>query len=813
MNQSKESLRSIYYPFLQGGGDMGILIRGLNWVDTPLGDPSGWSQALRQNVNMMLATNFPMLICWGDNYTQLYNDAFRPILGESKHPEAMGGSAKMTYAEIWDTIGPMFEGVIAGTPVGFPDFMVVLNRYGYPEDCYFDFSYSPIQDDDGIIKGVRVICVETTEKVRALENLKAQQENIRNMVLQAPVGMCIVQGDPLRVEEVNDLFLEIVGKTRRQMLLAPYWEVNAEAAPYYEPITRRVMETGETYRAKEHKVMLIRKGKSEDVHVDFVYEPMKNADGKVDGIMIVAIEVTEKIIARDKMQIINESLAAANDELTATNEELKTTQEKLENLVTGLAESDARFRSLVQQAPVAIFILKGREQRIEAMNDRMFKMLGKCSDIIGKTYIEALPEFEGQPFFQLIDDVFASGRPFYGNEILAKIEHNGQIKEGYYNFIYEPIKDEQGITNSVMCVSIDVTEQVNARKKVEQAEQNLRMAIDAAELGSYSINTEDRIFVTSPRLKEFFGFEPDEDVPYEAAISQIHEDYRQQAADLVEAAITKGARFDMEYPVIGHNDGKIRWVRGIGTLQHGSDGKSYFTGVLHDISEKKQDEIRKNDFIGMVSHELKTPLTSLSAYLQVLQQKAKKDEDSFSIKALDQSVKQTRKMTAMINGFLNVSRLESGKMHIDKQRFDIAGLMKEIEAETLAMTTSHAFVFEPVEEIFVCADREKIGHVISNFLSNAVKYSKLGSTIQVACVNVDGNAQVSVGDKGIGIGPNDLDQLFTRYYRVAATSHVSGFGIGLYLSSEIITRHNGHIWAESELDKGSIFYFTLPLAG
>ena len=98
---------------------------------------------------------------------------------------------------------------------------------------------------------------------------------------------------------------------------------------------------------------------------------------------------------------------------------------------------------------------------------------------------------------------------------------------------------------------------------------------------------------------------PDEELPYEAAINQIHPDYRQAAADMVEASFTKGVRFDMEYPVVGFHDGKIRWVKGLGTVQHDSTGKNaYFTGVLHEISERKQDELRKNDFIGMASHEL-----------------------------------------------------------------------------------------------------------------------------------------------------------------------------------------------------------------
>jgi len=255
--------------------------------------------------------------------------------------------------------------------------------------------------------------------------------------------------------------------------------------------------------------------------------------------------------------------------------------------------------------------------------------------------------------------------------------------------------DPSGAFSAFTGVVMDITEQYLAAKKVERAEESLRMAIDAAELGTYYINATDRIFVASPKLKEFFGFLADEEVPYDAAINQIHPDYRQQAADLVEAAFTKGTRFDLEYPIIGHHDGKIRWVRGIGEMQH-SDGKDYFTGVLHEITEKKLDELRKNDFIGMVSHELKTPLTSLNAYLQMLQQKARKSGDDFTGNTMDQSLKQVKKMNTMINGFLNVSRLESGKIHIEKKLFDMAELVRETEAETILVNSSHTFIFHPV---------------------------------------------------------------------------------------------------------------------
>ena len=170
-------------------------------------------------------------------------------------------------------------------------------------------------------------------------------------------------------------------------------------------------------------------------------------------------------------------------------------------------------------------------------------------------------------------------------------------------------------------------------------------------------------------------------------------------------------------------------------------------------------------------------------------------------------------MTKLVNGFLNVSRLEAGKIYIEKSRFDMADLLKEAEHEAEAMITSHRLIFHPVEPTQVIADKDKIGQVINNLISNAVKYSYIGSTITVACIQKDGKTQVSVKDEGIGIKPEDKDKLFERYYRANNTTTISvaGFGIGLYLCAEIIQRHDGSIWIESEEGKGSTFFFCLPV--
>jgi len=154
--------------FLRGGGEMGELIRAKDWSKTSLGDPAGWPQSLQTMVGVMLDNPFGMYIAWGNQYIQIYYDGYRPILGANKHPQALGISTRETFSEIWDNIiGSMFDDVMKGKAVGYPDLMLPLNRNGFTEECYFDFSYSPIRKDDGEVGGVLVTVVETTEKKKA----------------------------------------------------------------------------------------------------------------------------------------------------------------------------------------------------------------------------------------------------------------------------------------------------------------------------------------------------------------------------------------------------------------------------------------------------------------------------------------------------------------------------------------------------------------------------------------------------------------------------------------------------------------------
>jgi len=357
-------------------------------------------------------------------------------------------------------------------------------------------------------------------------------------------------------------------------------------------------------------------------------------------------------------------------------------------------------------------------------------------------------------------------------------------------------------------------ELISAQHKIEEGQVAFRLAVNAANFGTWFINSVTREFETDVRLKELLGYYPEETLSIEQALAQITEEYRAYVATKLENALYNNGDYDVTYPVIGLHDQRLRWLRAIGNLKVDPSGAfSAFTGLVMDITEQKQDEIRKNDFIGMVSHELKTPLTSIKGYIQILLSRLKKQEDEFILGALQKANGQITKMTGMINGFLNISRLESGKIHIDYQVFDLALLIRESEEESLATISSHTIIYEPVESIVVNADRDKIGQVIHNLISNATKYSPQGTTIHVACVMVNGLANITVKDQGMGIKPDDIDKIFDRYYRVDGDHmfSISGFGIGLYLCAEIIHRHDGQIWVKSEFGKGSAFGFSLPI--
>ncbi|HWH61657.1 MAG TPA: PAS domain S-box protein [Ginsengibacter sp.] len=244
--------------------------------------------------------------------------------------------------------------------------------------------------------------------------------------------------------------------------------------------------------------------------------------------------------------------------------------------------------------------------------------------------------------------------------------------------------------------------------------------------------------------------------------------------------------------------------------------------IARDITEKIETEKQrllytkklqqlneyKDEFMAMASHELKTPLTIIKANLELLLLKMQKDANSFFV---EKTLKQVNKLDNLINDLLDVSKIQSGKLELKLADFNMNILLKDIISNIQFTTLIRIILKENSSKVSAYGDQDRIGLVITNLINNAIKYAPNSKEIVIDTFKSDDVITVTIKDNGIGIPREELINIFSRFYRVPGlNSTFSGSGIGLYISSEIIRRHGGKIWAESELDKGSTFYFSIP---
>jgi hypothetical protein len=641
--------------FLRGGGEMGQLIRDYNWSSSGLGDPDTWPENLKVTLNLLLNSKFPMFLWWGPDFICFYNDAYRPSLGmDGKHPGILGMPGAKAWPEIWSYINPMIGKIWSGGESIFQeDLLLPIYRNGAMEDVFWTFSYGPVIDEEGLIAGVLVICSETTQKVNLLRHLQVSERRFQSLIRDATVGIIVVYGQNCNVEVVNAAYCKLIGRTVPDLIERPLFQIIPEAEEEFLPIIENVRITGQPVYLYQHPYFVYKNNNKISGYLDIVYQPYKEMDDKITGVMIL------------------------------------------------------------------------------------------CQD---------------------------------------------------------------------------VTDQVNARKATETTLDQLRLSKEAAQLGMFDMDLEKGTMEWDKRCRTLFGITHSAPVTYEHDfVHGLHPDDRGRIIKIIDdlfiRSISNGI-YDVEYRTVGAEDGRVRWVRAKGQVYFNSlDIPVRFIGSVLDITDQKVNETRKNDFIAMVSHELKTPLTSLTAYIQLLLSNAQESSTPFDSDILVRANVQAKKMNGLINGFLNLSRLESGRLDLHMKIFPIDELIKIVVDDLIVGREDPNIEFLPCAKIIVRADREKIESVITNLLSNALKYSPKGAKITVMCRRDNSDVTISVQDRGIGINAADMPHIFDRFYRIESqrTRDISGFGIGLYLSAEIVKLHGGRIWAESEYGKGSTFYITLPI--
>lgn len=825
------------YPFLQGGGEMGTIIRNYNWADTTLGTPDQWPYILRASVSNMLNTGLPMLVLWGNDFRVFYNDKVIHSLDTNKHP-AIFKPAKDVWTDSWPFIDALLQKVInTGEPVTFQDQPIVTHRNGKTEDVYWTFCYSLIQDDEGEPGGILVTCMETTHTVLAQIKLAESEVRFRMLIEEAPVATCVFVGEDLVMEVINQPMLEIFGKgddLQGMRLTEAVPELTNQPFP---DILRSVLRTGETYSAVGAKAELFKAGRWGTYYFDFTYKPLCNAAGEVYAILNMAIDVTERVLASKKVEASQRSLL-----------------------------------QLFEESPVGIATLGSDEAFvIETANAFYSSLVGRQPDqIIGKPLLEALPELKGQGFDDLLKGVVATGMAYSAMEVPVTISRKEVLEVIYVNLTYQPRKQD-GKVVGILVVAIDVTGLVESRKKIELNERQLETAFEqiqlskeAAELGTFDMELETGYMHWDERCRTLFGISHQEPVSFDIDfIKRLHPDDQQRVVEVVNRAFDKSVsngNYDVEYRTIGAEDGIVRWVRAKGKVYFNAlDKPLRFIGSVIDITDQvtaiqkieklveartrelaqandalhhtNENLKRSNAYLGefahAASHDLKEPIRKIQTFASRLNETLNDRMDQREIDLFHRMQAATQRMALLVDDLLTYSEISASPIQMEE--VDLAEKLQVVLTDLEVQIEEKKAVFNIDGLPIVKGYKRQLQQLFQNLVGNALKYSKKdvppqikirssiiqGAEAQENLPMAKANATyhlIEVEDNGIGFEQQYAERIFSMFQRLHGKSEYEGTGIGLSIVRKVVDNHNGFIWAESKPGEGSTFMVLLPVA-
>jgi PAS domain S-box-containing protein len=481
MREEKGSLvKNEALAFFQGGGEMGALMREYDWDSHPLGTPAHWPQSLKTNIRLLLNSQFPMFIWWSEGLYMFHNDAYLPALGK-KHPEALGASARDMWSEIWDQIGDIAEGILEhGRAFYAENLLMYLERKGFAEETYWTFSYSPAFDDKGEVAGIFCACNEETDSVlnqRRLNTLKDTSEVLSQIYTLEQA--CQVTCDFL-AENSKDIPYSMVYLLDRSSAEARLAGITGDVA--FDEVPKVV-----SLNREEVCPMTEALTKRQPI----VFDPpfgSKATQGENATAALPRKAVILPVLRSEQEEVLGFFVAGINPHLEYSNDYQNFHKLLTRQIATFIISTQAReavlkqqksLNEMFQQAPVGITILRGRDYVIDLANPGICQIWGRRQkDVIGKPVLEALPEVKDQGIKELLDGVYETEQPFVANELPVDLERNGILETVYLNFVYQPVRNEQGEVNGIIAVAIDINEQVAARREIEAMNREL-LAINA----------------------------------------------------------------------------------------------------------------------------------------------------------------------------------------------------------------------------------------------------------------------------------------------------------------------------------------------
>ena len=467
--------------------------------------------------------------------------------------------------------------------------------------------------------------------------------------------------------------------------------------------------------------------------------------------------------------------------------------------------------SILLQSRFPMFLWWG-PQLVQFYNDAYRPSLGtdgKHPKALGQFGEDCWPEI--WPVIKpLIDQVMANGESVWFENQLVPIFRNGRLEDVYWTFSYSRVTGEYGEPAGVLVICNETTASVLVAKRLRKSEKRFRFMLNAIPQHVWTARPDGMLDYVNRVVLDELGKTAREIIASGWQVF-IHPDDLPGCLRAWYASIKSGKEYVCEFRVL-FKDGTYKWhlCRALPLVEDGEI--RFWLGTNTNIELQKNNEQRKEEFISIASHELKTPITSVKASLQLVQRLNRTGASPDKVNLLmDKANKNLDKIVELLDDLMNDSKIQRGQLALHKTRFNLAALVDNC-CDYVRFDKNHQLIVQGDKDLFVFADQSRIEQVMVNLINNAVKYAPQSKRIEIS-VDRDGeNATVSVRDFGIGISPEKLPHIFDRYYRVASSeTDFSGLGLGLYISSEIIKRHGGKMGVASKLGEGSVFWFTLPL--
>ena len=703
----------------------------------------------------------------------------------------------------------------------------------------------PVSDE---VIGLAIVSPNITERKKAEQALTNSEARFRNLIIKAPFATAVYVTRELIIDIANEAMINVWGKTPAVVGMAL-----ADALPELEGqpfigLLEQVYDTGIPYQTNEQQVNLVTDGHLQAYWFTFTYQPLTTDQGQVYAILNMAVDVTERVVSRQRIE-----------------------------------ESQQQLLASFEQSPVAIAIIDAADLTFRMANPFYGQLVGRTpNELVGKPLLEALPELRGQGFDRRLKDVIDTGIPFIAAEATLEVIRNNQPETIYVHLTFQPQGEadpDTGIERiaRVLVVATDITQQVLARKKIEETEIALRGAIELAELATWSLDIELGLISYSERFMEWLGFSEDTK-DLDESFNPLPDEYRQSVIDAIASVIQPGSSglYENEHPIINRLTGQERIIHAQAQVFYDAAGKStVLRGTAQDITSQRQLQsaleqqvqerteelestneelaaineeyaatneeltesnqllIRSNDnlqqFAYVASHDLQEPLRKVQQFGDLLKTQYA-NQLGEGVAYLERMQAAASRMSTLIRDLLSFSRISTQQDTITSVSLNtiVNTVLNDLELRLQETGAIVEVEFLPKLQ----GDRSQLEQLFQNLVSNALKFSRLDQSgipipplIRISCQSLTALElpasvkptrsarnyyRIDISDNGIGFEQKYVDRIFQVFQRLHSKSEFAGTGIGLAICEKVIANHGGAITASSQPGQGATFQLYLP---